>query len=56
MNEEVDTTEEEPPQPPKPVTVEEFDAVAFEDALTNSSKVEPHDLSSQYTKVAREAD
>lgn len=57
MSEENDTPEKEPlaQEPPKPVTVEMFHAVDFEAALADSSKVEPHDLCSQCSKLAREA-
>ncbi|HYF52216.1 MAG TPA: hypothetical protein VEJ63_22605 [Planctomycetota bacterium] len=58
MNDDTDVpAEEQPPsEPPKPVAVEEFAAVDFEGALHDRSKVEARDLSSQYTRLAREAD
>jgi hypothetical protein len=53
-----DTPEEpSPPQEPrKPITVDEFDATDFEEALKDSAKVDAHDLSSQFLRLAREAD
>lgn len=47
--------ERQPQEPPRPVTTEEFEAVNFEGALPDGSKVEPHDLHSQYGKLARDA-
>jgi hypothetical protein len=41
---------------PSPVTIEEFNSVDFESGLPDSSKVEPHDLQSQYAKLARDAE
>jgi hypothetical protein len=45
-----------PPALPKPVTVEEFDAIDFEGGLKNCENVDPHCLVSKFMGLAREAE
>lgn len=45
-----------PPASPKPVTVEDFDAIDSEGCLKNCENVDPHCLASQFIALAREAE
>lgn len=51
-----DKTPDPPQDPPKPVTSEEFDAVDFEAAIADATKVEPHQFWNHYATLSRGAD